>query len=112
MEHAFRDAFDHKEVKDVRISLREASFYLGTLKTEIRIRLYLRPEDATTVYYEQSHFLKTPMQRQTRPPTDNFADSEEEAFAEAIAALTDTYELALMSGHRADDDWLVPNSYF
>jgi hypothetical protein len=112
MEYSLKQAFHHREVKDVRIFLKEASFYLGSLKTEVRIRLYMRPEDESSIYYEQSHQIQTPMQTERPRSGMNFAHSEEEAFYEAIGDLTDAYDVAVMAGHRPRADWLVPNEYF
>jgi len=107
-----REVFAHRELKDVRVFVKEASFYLGALKTEIRVRLYVRPQDETTIHYEQSHGLRTPLQRDQASAPSGAADSEEEAFAEAVSQLTEAYDLAVMSGHRPHEDWLVPNKYF
>ena len=111
-ETTLREAFEHREVKDVRIFLKEASFYLGRLKTEVRIRLYVRPEEETTIHYEQSHRLRTPLQTDRAVSAEGSADTEEEAFQDAVQQLTDAYDLAVMSGHRPNEDWLVPNKYF
>jgi hypothetical protein len=112
MDYSLREAFEHRELKDVRVLLKEASFYLGNLKTEVRIRLYVRPKDETTICFEQSHHLQTPMHTEHMSPGLDFGDSEEEAFHEAVTKLTDAYDMAVMSGHRPSEDWLVPNKFF
>lgn len=112
MAYTLREALKHRNVKDVRILVREASFYLESLQTEIRIRLYIRPEDEQTLYYETSHHLKTPLHRDRVASDRNYGASEAEAFHAAMTSLTDPYDDAVMSGHRPSEDWLVPNRFF
>ena len=111
-EYTLRDAFDHKLLKDVRIFICEASFFLGNLRTEIRIKLYKKPTNEFSICSEQSHFLRPPSQPSSRSSSDFFADSEEEAFYDAVSKLTDIYDSAVIAGHRPSEDWLVANEYF
>jgi len=62
METTITNIFKHRHLKDVRIFLREASFYLGKLTTEIRIRVYQTPDKPGMVCFEQSHHIQTPLQ--------------------------------------------------
>ena len=112
MEESLSSAFQHRDIKDVRILVREASFFLGALKTEIRLRLYVTPDDEAKVHYEQSHHLQTPMSTETSSVGSQFAYSESGAFEDAVSELTDAYDMAVMAGHRPQEDWLVPNKYF
>ena len=111
-DHTLREAFSHKLLKDVRIFICEASFYLGNLQTEIRIKLYKIPTNEFSVYFELSHHLHTPLQTSVKSTSDIYASSEEEAFYEAVSRLTDAYESAVMAGHKPSAEWLVVNEYF
>ena len=107
-----KEAFSHKLLKDVRIVICEASFYLGNLPTEIRIKVYKVPTNEFSFYFELSHHIQSPLQTSIKSTSDIYAGSEEDAFYEAVSRLTDPYESAAMAGHRPSEEWLVVNEYF
>jgi hypothetical protein len=112
---------DEKQVFDTYVSselitpprklVGEYKFRLGSLATEITIRLYASFQNAK-ILFEQSHFIRTPLQlgpyETTRPWNDNISA----ALNQVTFGLIDHYNNAVKAGHTPDDSWLVANEEF
>lgn len=89
----------------------EYSFNLRGIPTTITVRLYRR-EARGPVWFEQSHWIKTPEQigpyRTSRP----FNDDEASALRQAVTGLTQFYDMAVKAGHEPSKAWLVENKNF
>lgn len=89
----------------------EYKFRLGELEPEITIKLYSTFQD-TKIYFEQSHFIKTPVQADayetSRPCNENIVA----ALNQVILGLTNYYKDAVKTGHKPDASWLKPNLNF
>lgn len=89
----------------------EYSFNLRGIPTTITVRLYRR-EARGPVWFEQSHWIKTPEQigpyRTSRP----FNDDESRALRQAVTGLTQFYDMAVKAGHEPSKAWLVENKNF
>jgi hypothetical protein len=97
--------------ENVKIYIREISFNLKELSPVIKIRLYKQPNDQR-VFFEQSHFLDTPIQADPYRTSTPFADDEEGALRHAVRTFMDFFPAAVEQGHKPSDEWLVPNSDF
>jgi hypothetical protein len=91
--------------------LDEYKFRLGTLSTAIGIRLYKHLRNGKVVF-EQSHFLKTPIQDAAYRTSVTFGEDEADALRLAKNTFTMSYRQALNVGHQPKEDWLVANPYF
>ena len=82
---------------------------VGTLATEVTIKIGLRPNQIGRYTYSSSHAIKTP--KQLAPYNSNifFGDTPEDALAKAIDDLTFFYRTAERAGCEPDESWLVPN---
>ena len=89
----------------------EFRFFLKNIPTEITVRLY-RPMQGSGIIFQQSHFIKTPMQpgpyRTSRP----WNDDEGSALHQVVHALATEYNAAVHQGHAPDPSWLVENDQF
>lgn len=104
------DVLINESLSFQRIFVGEYKFCVGGLSKEITIRLY-RNLDGTQVSFEQSHYIKTPLQ-QTRYTPSIPADNEVVALHRAITSITSFYDDAIKKGKQPNDDWLVENEYF
>ncbi len=102
------DAVSQKTVKDAKIFVREVSFHLGDLTPKIRIRLFRYPGDKE-IYFEQSHFIKTPEQPSIHVPELKSDSNEAYALTHAVEGLSHSYETAVEQGHLPSDAWLIFN---
>lgn len=87
------------------------TFQLKGIPVTITVRLYRR-EARGPVWFEQSHWIKTPEQigpyRTSRP----FNDDEASALQQAVTGLTQFYSMAVKAGHEPSNAWLVENKNF
>jgi hypothetical protein len=89
----------------------EYGFYLGDLTPEITIKLYASFHD-TSIQFEQSHFIHTPVQAGAYQTSRPWNDNVSAAINQVIHGLTDHYQAAVKNGHTPEDSWLVPNPKF
>ena len=102
------DAVSQKVLRDVKIFVREVSFRLGDLTTNIRIRLFRYPGDKE-IYFEQSHFLQTPEHTTPVVPPLKSDNNEAYALSHAVETLIHSYEAAVDLGHEPSERWLISN---
>ena len=102
------DAVSSQKLRDVKIFVREVSFKLADLKPVIRIRLFRYPGDKE-IYYELSHFLRTPGQTSPVVPPLKSDNSEAYALTHAVEALVDAYDSGVEGGYEPSDGWLMSN---
>ena len=105
------DAVSTKTLNDAKIHVREISFRLGHLAPKIRIRLFRYPGDKE-VYFEQSHYIKTPEQTEVHLPTMKSDSNEAYALSYAVQGFTHSYEYAVEHGNEPSDAWLITNQDF
>ena len=105
------DAVSSKTLTDTKIHVREVSFRLGHLAPKIKVRLFRYPGDKE-IYFEQSHFIQTPEQKDVHLPAMKSDSNEAYALTHAVEGLTHPYEYAVEQGHEPSDDWLIENEDF
>ena len=111
MNHTIESALGHATIGNRRRFLSEYQFNLGELRPRVTIRLYENLE-ARNVEFEQSHYIKTPLQAEPYMTSKYWGDDEGDALGKAINTLTMEYEGAIRSGKEPNDSWLVPNKYW
>lgn len=87
----------------------EYTFNLGELSQPITIRLSRARKG---VWYEQSHFIKTPGQAMPHKTSGPRGEDEHDALRKAVWDLLGWYQGAVNDGHQPEDAWLVPNDDF
>ena len=105
------DAVSHKMLRDAKIFVREVSFRLAHLEPKIRIRLFRYPGDKE-IYFEMSHSIRLPEQRDSTYPVLKSDANEAYALTHAVEALIHSYESALEKGQEPSDAWLIPADDF
>ena len=105
------DAVSNKTLRDAKIHVRGVSFRLGDLSPKIRVRLFRWPGDKE-IYFEQSHFLRVPGQREAHTPGLKSDSNEAYALTHAVEALAHAYDDAVERGHQPSDEWLIENEDF
>src|SRR3990170_7432279 len=88
-------------------SPRECNFLLGSLATRVCIRLHVGEDGLYS--WEQSHFIRTPLQIDAYRTSCPSSDTEERAWRAAFRTLTQQYEWALREGYKPENSWLLPN---
>ena len=81
------------------------------LEPEITIRLY-RKLDSSGYFFEQSHYVSTPLQGSPYITSRSWNDSQAAAIKQVVSAMSEHYMAALGKGHKPDDSWLTPNKQF
>lgn len=101
----------HPLIHDVRqLHDNECSFLVGELTTRVFIRIHAGEND--WCWWQQSHFMHTPLQIDAYRTSGPANDTEERAWRSAIWTLVDWYEQAVRQGHQPEELWLVPNPDF
>lgn len=111
MAHNIQSAFDYKHIDAVLQFVSEYRFRLGTLETEITIRLY-RKLDSSGYFFDQSHYIATPLQGTPYVTSRPWNDSEAAAINQVVSAMNEHYSAALGKGHKPDESWLALNKHF
>lgn len=104
-------ALEDKYLSQTRKLLSQYEFQLGTLTPRITIRLY-ETVGGKGVWWEQSHYIKTPGMGDKYCPSRPWGDDEAYALHLAVTSLTSYYGNALKQGASPSDDWLIPNKHF
>jgi hypothetical protein len=111
MGHSADSIFDHPSVTMPRQIVGQYCFFLKDIETEITIQISkLIGEE--TVFFSQSHFIKTPLQPLPYKTSRPWNDSPGRALHQVVHALTQEYDAAVAAGHQPSEDWLVPNERF
>ena len=103
--------FESKTLVNPMQVIGEYQFHVGKLETEITVRL-LRPLRGEGIWWEQSHFIKTPTQLDVYMPGRPWGDYAEYALHLACTSITQYYDEAIKAGHDPVESWLVPNKTF
>jgi hypothetical protein len=94
-----------------RRPLNEYQFTVGELKTVITIRTYEQTVGGGYIF-EQSHFIKTPLQPDYYCTSRPWGDYEAYAVHQAISTITEWYRDAVNAGHTPSESWLISNKQF
>jgi hypothetical protein len=105
------EAWQDPLVTQAREIIREYSFQVGELHTEIRVRLY-REIGGTRVGYRVSHHLHTPRHLDPAVPSMSWCDDEAQALRTAIEGITSHYKTGQQDGMIPHESWLIPNKVF
>lgn len=111
MPHTIESALSHPAIEMPRKFLSEFRFTLKDIATEIVIRTY-EPLEGRGVWFEQSHFIKTPLESSPYQTSRPWNDYEAAALNQVVKGITDSYDAAIKNGHEPSDDWLIPNKHF
>jgi hypothetical protein len=111
-EATFNDVLGRMDdIENVRIHEHTISFTLPGTTTRIFVQFYRVPNNEF-VYFEPSHFIKTPSQEGPYRPGHNYGDDLETAIGRAVSAFTSYVAAQTKKGDVPSDSWLVPNPRF
>ena len=99
----------NKLIERPRRASKEYEFFIGSLRTPVRIRLNVEPDH---VSFETSHFVHTPEQMGPYQTSVMVAATEREALDLAVNSLLLYYKIAVNLGRKPEEAWLVPNTFF
>ena len=85
-------------------------FRLGSLNTEITVKLCRSPIDNAT-RFERSHDIHTPTQVGPYHESRLFWDDPAYALHNAVNGVAEYYREATKAGHPPREDWLVENEF-
>ena len=85
---------------------------IGTLSTEITIRIGKRRGSSGRYEYKASHAIRTPEQMGPYFSSIPYGDTPQEALAKAIDDLTIFYSVGVRAGHEPAESWLVRRPSF
>ena len=108
---AFKQYVDSELIHEPIKLIGGYKFYLGTLKHEITIRLFV-PFQSQQILFEQSHFIHTPTQLGAYETSRPWNDNVYAAINQVLQGFTEYYNSAIRAGYEPDDSWLVPNPNF
>ena len=106
-----RDVLDRNEmITEVEMDIATIHIKVGVLYPMVTLRFYRHP-GSTTVWFDQSHYIHTPLQggpyMTSRPCNDDFPS----ALRQVVRGFADYYNPAIKD-HTPDDGWLVENGDF
>ena len=107
VDEALRDSL----VVNAREVIREFSFQVGHLNTEVRVRLY-RSLDGGKIGYRVSHHIHTPRHMDPQVPPMSWGEDEGDAMRLAVSGITEQYRSAMEEGMIPHESWLIPNKVF
>lgn len=107
----------NQEVMESYVLLREMELYLHVghqdFQPRIKVKIYKSSViESAHYHFEVSHNAHTPEQAGPYFPSRTFANSEQEAIAQAISTTTSFIKSAIQRGHEPSEKWLVPNKDF
>lgn len=105
------DTLEPAFIEESRTIEKEHELRLRGMKTVIVIRFFTRA-GATGVWWEQSHFIKTPLQAGPYRTSLPRGDSLQQALRKAIHGLTSFYDMAVRENQTPHDGWLITNKKF
>lgn len=111
MAWTIEDVLGNGSLEDVQRFGSEYRFRLRGLQTYITVRLHER-KDGSGVDFEQSHFIKTPLQADPYMTSRPWGDYTAYALHRAVTTLTQYYDAAVSNGHVPEESWLIPNPQF
>ena len=106
-----QSALEMAHVHGVRRLVSEHQFFVGELSPRITVRLY-ESQERDRIEYEQSHFIRTPLQADAYQTSTPWGDDALYALNLAAFGITQWYDQAVREGHQPNDSWLVPNPRF
>ncbi len=109
-----KSALDDEAIQGSWKLLSEYKFKLKELTPIITIRLYKCMGDnvADAIFFEQSHYIHTPVQAGSYITSRPRGDNEAYALHLAVDTLVRYYNDAVSQGHKPSDEWLVLNKDF
>ena len=102
---------DTELVEELRTYVAEHLVKLRNIETLVRFKLFTRANH-TGVWWEQSHYVRTPLQREPYKTSLPRGDDLQHAFRRALTGLTSFIDMAVREGEQATTKWLVINDSF
>ncbi|WP_129224565.1 hypothetical protein [Lichenibacterium minor] len=85
-------------------------FQTGAERFRVSIRVY--ETDDGRYFFEQSHYIRTPVQESANVLTAETHAGPHHALSRAVESITTYYEDALGQGHRPAAEWFVRNDVY
>ena len=85
-------------------------FEVGAERCRVSIRVY--ETDDGRYFFEQSHFIRTPVQEAAHVLTGERHPVPHMALSRAVESITTYYEEAVGHGHQPRPDWFVHNDAY
>ena len=111
MPWTIESALSHQSIENPCKLITEYQFALRDIPIVITIKLY-QPINGNKVWFNQSHFIKTPTQMGPYMTSRPWNDDEASALHQVVSGFTQYYEDAVKQGHSPDASWLIPNKNF
>ena len=85
-------------------------FETGTERFKVRFRVFETGDQR--FFFEQSHFISTPLQEQSHTPSATTDDQPHAALQRGVQSITTFYDDAVSQGHKPAADWFVLNDLY
>jgi hypothetical protein len=89
----------------------EHQLSLHGIAIPVTIRLY-KSVDGERIEFEQSHYIKTPLQEKPYKTDYSWGVDEKKALTRVMRTINEHYDEAVRKGHKSSESWLIPNEYF
>ena len=85
-------------------------FEVGAERLRVCIRVY--ETDDGRYFFEQSHYVRTPLQEAAEIPPPDTHPAVHQALSRAVESITTYYEDAVAVGHEPSVSWFVRNDVY
>jgi hypothetical protein len=109
------DTFDDERFFEVKRFVSEYSFRLREIEwVEVRVRIWETKDNYGGCHYsfDQSHYLRTPIQADPYMTSTPFGETEVEALHRALRTFEGFISGAKAGGHKPASSWLVKNEEY
>lgn len=107
-----REALRHPRIEAFHKFFSEYHLFFAVEGDRFRVSLRVYETDDGRYFFEQSHFIRTPVQDEAHVIGAELHLGVDQALSRAVESVTTYYELAVERGHTPARDWFVRNDVY
>ena len=106
------DALRHPRIVAFHKFFSEYHMFFETGAERFRVSIRVYETDDGRYFFEQSHYIRTPVQEQSQVLTAEKHPVPAAALSRAVESITTYYEDAVERGHQPSANWFVRNDVY
>ena len=112
MSHHERHAIRHPRIVEFHKFYSEYHVYFETGDERFKVMFRVYETDDSRFFFEQSHFISTPLQANSNVPTRVTDEHPHVALQRGVDSITTYYDVAVSEGHAPSAEWFVRNDLY
>ncbi len=106
------DALRHPRIVAFHKFFSEYHLFFEVARERFRVDICIYETDDGRYFFEQSHYIRTPLQDSAPMPVAERHPGPHQALSRAVESITTYYEDAVAEGHEPCVSWFVPNEVY